>query len=274
MRQGDRFRSFLWQGSLAIGFLVLVVGGVPAPLEASAAVPDRPSDYEIAGGHFFSQTANGQGGFGVRDLAGVRFWTEYQRYGGPDALGYPISKPFWGPGGYLYQGFERGLLQWRPESGHALLANNIEIIEWHDKRHDIWLFEEHSIPYPRQPKQGTFEEESAERLSWLTSEPIRQAFLTNPITGEEWDIADAINYYGLPQSEPRRSGPFVVQRFQRIPLQLWLDDVPGMPAAGSVVGILSGQLIKECGAMPRDAIVPEPFVPSRAELERLGLRGV
>lgn len=245
-----------------------------SPLAASASIPEsRPPDYDIPGGHFFTQTGNGRGGYGVRDLAGVKFWSEYQRLGGPDALGYPISKPFWGPGGFLYQGFERGLLQWRPEWETAVLANSIEIIEAHDKNLDKWLFESYHIPYPRQPRKASFDEEATERLTWLTNEQIRAAYLTNPVTGEEWDLAEAANYYGLPQSEPRRLGPFIIQRFQRIPLQLWVEDVPGMPPAGTVVGVLAGYLVRESGAMPRDATIPEPFAPTRAELEELGYMG-
>lgn len=250
---------------------MMAVGVTLLPIAVSAAVPDDRTDYSIPGGHFYSQTGGGKGGYGVRDLAGVKFWSEYDRLGGPEFLGYPISKPFWGPGGYLYQGFERGLMQWRPEVGHVMLANNIEIIEWHDKAHDAWLFNEFSIPFPRQPKPGTFEEEAEERLSWLTNDDIRSAFLTNPATGQEWDLADAMNYFGLPQSEPRRAGPFIVQRFQRIPLQLWIDDVPGMPPAGSVVPLLSGHLVKECGALPYDATVPEPAIPARGEFDIPGL---
>ncbi|MBI4493899.1 MAG: hypothetical protein HY690_13995 [Chloroflexi bacterium] len=249
-------------GVVLCGLSLVLIGLVATPVSASTSTPaEVPSDYAIPGGRFYTQTGGGKGGFGVRDLAGVRFWSEYVRYGGPEALGYPLSRPFWGPGGFLYQAFQRGLLQWRPEAEQALLANNLEIIEAHNPAHNQWLFASYSIPYPRRPKPGSFEDEAAERLSWLTNEAIRDAFLTDPATGEPWDEEAAVRFYGLPQSEPRRAGPFIVQRFQRIPLQLWVDQVPGMPAPGAVVGVLSGELVRECGAVPRDATIPEPPVP-------------
>lgn len=247
-------------------FLVLAVLIIPLPAAASE-LAEAPLDYAIPGGHFYLQTGSGKGGFGVRDIAGVKFWTEYQRFGGPDTLGFPISRPFWGPGGFLYQAFQRGLLQWHPRAGEAVLANNIEIIEWHDRTHDLWLFHSHFIPYPRQPRRGIFGDEVTERLSWLTNPELKRAFLSDPRTGEEWSLEEAMGYYGLPQSEPQRFGPFVVQRFQRIPLQLWVQPVAGMPSPGSVVGVLSGELVKDCGAIPMDATFPEPPVPSLAEVE-------
>lgn len=253
---------------LAVALLGLASILVPTPAPAHA---DISPDYAVRGGHFFSQTGAGKGGFGVRDMAGVQFWTEYERLGGPDALGYPISRPFWGPGGFLYQAFQRALLQWRPETGGAYLANTLEIIEGHDQALNKQLFESYSIPYSRQPKAGTFQQEAAERLSWLTNEQIKAAFLTNPVNAQTWEVDSAMAYYGLPQSEPRRTGPFIIQRFQRIPLQLWVDRVTGMPAPGSVVGVLSGELAKVSGAVPRDAAVPEPLAPPLAEAELSGL---
>jgi hypothetical protein len=56
---------------------------------------------------------------------------------------------------------------------------------------------------------------------------------------------------------PQRSGPFVVQRFQRAALQLWLDAVPGQPAPGTVVLILGGDLAKQFAVVPVAAQAPQ-----------------
>ena len=40
-------------------------------------------------------------------------------------------------------------------------------------------------------------------------------------------------------------------------LELWLEDVPGMPPKGSVVGVLGGDLLKELGLIPAEAARPE-----------------
>jgi hypothetical protein len=53
-------------------------------------------DWDLPGGRFFTQ-ANGwplgasNAGFAVTDAEGIGFWSAYERYGGSDALGYPIS---------------------------------------------------------------------------------------------------------------------------------------------------------------------------------------
>src|SRR5437870_5513776 len=59
---------------------------------------ETPADYPVANGHFYTQ-ANGKAGeggtgFAISDADDVPFWSEYQRMGGPDVLGYPISRRF------------------------------------------------------------------------------------------------------------------------------------------------------------------------------------
>ena len=62
--------------------------------------------------------------------------------------------------------------------------------------------------------------------------------------------------YGLPMSAPERHGPFLSQRFQRVAFQLWLDNVPGMPAPGRVVAVLGGDLLNESGLLPATSTQP------------------
>ena len=98
-----------------------------------------PPDYPVAAGWFYTQQGRGciigvgparRRGYLVQDDAQGAFWTEFRRYGGLDVLGYPVSQrfnyPATIPGGYLYQAFERGILQWHPETGRADMANVFE----------------------------------------------------------------------------------------------------------------------------------------------------
>ncbi|MDP2726456.1 MAG: C39 family peptidase, partial [Dehalococcoidia bacterium] len=108
---------------------------------------------------------------------------------------------------------------------------------------------------------GNFDKARNVRLSWLTDPKIRQVYLGNP---------DPLSFYGLPTSQPERSGPFVAQRFQRGVLQLWVDDLPGMPRPGAVVGVLAGDLAKEGGLLAAQALKPE-YSDLDAELDQLVL---
>ena len=62
---------------------------MPNPaLEAAAA-----ADYAIPNGHFYTQTGGGAGkGYGVVDDSAAAFWSEFQRLGGVEALGFPVSR--------------------------------------------------------------------------------------------------------------------------------------------------------------------------------------
>ncbi|MGH2459675.1 MAG: hypothetical protein ACRDIY_12500, partial [Chloroflexota bacterium] len=71
-------------------------------------------------------------------------------------------------------------------------------------------------------------------------------------------LDQAINLYGLPESKPEQHGPFIVQRFQRIAFQHWVQSVPGMPPPGSVVRVLGGDILKQLGMIPSAAVTPTP----------------
>lgn len=217
-------------------------------------------DFAIPNGWFYTETA-GQSGLGYRvtDNDGVKFWSEFQRLGGVATLGYPSSRRFVGSDGFTYQVFQRGTLQWRPKLGVAYLANTFEQLTAAGR--DGWL-QQQGIPPPilNDGSGGDWNRAREIRLTWLTNPAIAAAFYANPNPAmiHSWSAAQAIQLYGLPASQPVRSGPFIVQRFQRISLQLWVDSVPGMPAKGSVVGILGGDLSKQAGLVPADAAKPEP----------------
>ena len=204
--------------------------------------------------------------FDVTNAYGVLFADEFQRLGAVDTLGYPASFRFQGEDGFIYQLTQGALLQWRPEVGGAYLANTFEILE--QAGLDDWLFHARGVPRPIQDdgSGGDWNKAREARLSWLTNEQIRAKYLANPNPARiaSWSVDRAIELYGLPMSRPERHGPFISQRFQRITLQLWVDDVEGMPAPGMVVRVLGGDLLKDAGLLPPQAFVPSEFLVPRS----------
>ncbi len=189
---------------------------------------------------------------------GIRFADEYQRLGGVDTLGYPASYRFQLPDGFTYQLSQGALLQWRPERDGVMLANTFEMLE--KAGLDNWLYSFKGIPRPIKDdgSGGDWNKAKDIRLSWLTHEAITARYLANPNPEAipAWNVDRSIELYGLPMSYPERFGPFITQRFQRIAFQLWLDEVPGMPPPGAVVRVLAGDLMKEAGLIPLEALAP------------------
>lgn len=214
----------------------------------------RDGDREI--GRFYTQTAPDGQGYAVVDRGATRWWSEFQRLGGVDALGYPISRPFTAADGFQYQAFQRAILQWRPEANAAVLANALDWLA--DAGHDEWAVAR-GIPKAIRDdgSNGDFERAVAIRLGWLTEPAIEQRFRANPASCSRWTVEEAIARYGLPASRPEKFGPFVVQRFQRVAFQYWVENAPGGPPVGTVVPILAGDLLADAGLLPPAARQPE-----------------
>ena len=190
---------------------------------------------------------------------GIRFADEYERLGGVHTLGYPASYRFRLDDGFVYQVAQGALLQWRPEVKSAYLANTFEMLEHAGV--DQWLLDTKGIPLPIKDdgSDGDWGVAKEIRLAWLTNDQIKARFLANPnpevITS--WSENRAIELYGLPMSYPEKHGPFISQRFQRVALQLWVEEVAGMPAVGTVVRVLGGDLLKEACLIPSYALSPK-----------------
>ncbi|MCS6803031.1 MAG: hypothetical protein RMM58_14270 [Chloroflexota bacterium] len=208
-------------------------------------------------GRFYTQTARDGHGYAVVDRGATRWWSEFTRLGGIAALGYPISRPFTAPDGFQYQAFQRAVLQWRPERNGAVLANALDWLS--DAGRDEWAF---TRGIPRAIKDdgsnGDFARAVEVRLGWLTEPAIERRFREDPATGNRWSVEEAIARYGLPASLPEKSGPFIVQRFQRIAFQYWVEDAPGGLPRGTVVPLLAGDLLADAGLIPAAARQPEP----------------
>ena len=236
-------RSWLRRGrAAALGFALIAAvaaSGTAAHAQDDASAP--PVAIAVPSGWFYPGLGEDGTGFGVRNFAdGPRFFDAFTRYGGLDVMGYPSSRPWIGPGGFIYQLTQRALMQWSPTEDKVQLANIYELLR--EAGHDDALYAR-SVPRSELDESKTFAAAQAARMGWMTDSAITQAFLANPI--EPDSVPASIELHGLPMSQPEAFGPFVVQRFQRTALQHWVEQVEGGPPAGTVVLVNSGDHYKD-----------------------------
>jgi hypothetical protein len=260
-----------------------------APVHAQSAL----RDYPVPGGWFYSEESRmptdsaPYRGYTVVDDGDASFWTEFRRFGGVDVLGYPVSRRYRYPDpntGYLSQAFQRGILQWHPDSGSAEMANVFE--QFTEQGRDDAL-EIAGIPRPQLDQSGLSFADDAERRMGLLSEPRFLArYLFDPVSQSPFYAQEqAWDFFGLPQTAPERpiyyrektNGkfgaplylPYVAQRFQKAGLQLFLADVPLDPTIvpgdgkkGCIAITAVGRLARRLGAgriIPAIATQPEPL---------------
>ncbi len=230
--------------------LVLVLNLLFAALPLSAT---HTHDRAISGGHFYKQ-ANGFGGRGNLGFSiwngpeGTAFYSAFLRLGGVRTLGYPASRRY-EQAGLINLVTQGALLQYHPVLGKVVLANTFEILE-KAGLDDLLLARGIPEPITDDGSAGDFAKAKATRLGWLTHDAIKRRFLS--AGGED----AAIELYGLPMSKPQAFGAFISQRFQRVALQYWVEDVPGIAARGDVTSVLGGDLLKEFDLVPAAARLP------------------
>jgi hypothetical protein len=228
---------------VALAFAVLLTLG---PTTALAQAPD----WDVPGGHFFSQTGGAPGcGYFVRDQGGVRFWSEFRRLGGVAAVGYPASQPFeWD--GFTVQVFQRVIFQWRPDADQAYFVNVFDRL--HDLGKDDWLLRVRQTPPPRPfPDAGeSWPEVATAHLAVLDQNPaIKRAY--GAVVG------DPVQANGLPVSDVTDMGNHYALRAQRVVFQQWKEDVP-WARKGEVTVALGGDIAEELGVLPN----PEALKPT------------
>jgi len=234
--------------TLSRRFVVSVVAAVVlAVVVNGVATADSHSPFRVAGGMFYPlNEANGHG-FAIRNyFNGPDFFAAYQSLGGVDVLGPPVSRAWLGDDGFAYQLTQRVLLQWSPSEKRVRTANIFELLS--DQAFGEQLAGRH-IPAAERLGTGSGARDQAERLSWLTDQRISEFFANNPL-----DIAaleKSIEFFGLPMSRPVKTGPFIVQRFQRTALQHWVQQVEQGQPIGSVVLVNAGDVFRDL-AMPID----------------------
>lgn len=179
--------------------------------------------------------------------AEIRLCTAYNVQGGPRILGYPISQPF-RVDGRLFQAFEYAVLEWRPELGDAVALDTLDVLSTAGR--DPWLARI-GIP-PRET--GTLSDPAVRAAYFLA--PSRDTANQGLLPG--WTEADAVRLYGLPTSPPADEGHATVQRFQRGVLRAWKEKLPNMPDPGRVTRLRAGELLRDAGLIPHQALLPRP----------------
>ena len=244
-------------GGFALGRLLRGAGllAAVALMAVWAVLPARADsgDYAVEGGRLFTQAAESDvpdAGFAVTDADGIPVWTEFQRLGGVQALGYPLSRRFvWD--GFTVQVFQKVVLQWRPESNTFMFVNVFDRLnlEGYDDTLEELLV----------PPSEYFDEEG---FTWDQIIATRQALLNaNPALRDVYfAVDDPLRWYGLPTSHVITYEHVHTIRLQRAVLQQWLTDLP-WASAGEVTVANGGDLARGAGTFPADVLVPE--IPRR-----------
>ena len=223
-------------------------------LAAVGAAPLRADDYPVFEGRVYTQTAGDgappRAGYLVSDRDQIPFWTEFRNRGGVYALGYPITQRFeWD--GFLCQGFQKAILQWRPDTRTFDFINVFDRLseEGYDDRLSALLV----------PPYESFEETD---LDWPTIVERRLGLLADspPLQAAYHGHHDPMRWYGLPTSHVVRYADVHAIRLQRAVLQLWLVDLP-WARAGEVTVANGADLAKQVGLLPANALAvvqPDP----------------
>jgi hypothetical protein len=204
---------------------------------ASAADVEQP----VGGGRWYSQTGRpGEAGFALVDDGEARFWSEFRRLGGVDALGYPVSRRF-RLDGFVVQATQRVIMQWRPECVCVYFVNVFDRMS--ELGHDQWLQVAKQTPR-HEPTLGSADA----RLALLDERPaIKGAYFRV--------VGDPIQSSGYPTSRALDMGNHYALRAQRVVFQEWKEDVP-WARAGQVTVALGGDMAKEVGLVPPVAALP------------------
>lgn len=182
--------------------------------------------------------------FSVIDDREARFWSEFERLGGLEGVGYPISQRFiWD--GFPTQAFQKMVLQWRAGDGRVTAVNVVDLL--HERGLDGWLLTERATPLPA-------DWSSDAGLAWPDVMAAHLELLTDPdIRASYFAVEDPVTVYGLPMAPIQDQGNVLVLRAQRGILQKWLVDVP-WAKVGQVTVANSGDLAKESGLLPESAL--------------------
>ncbi len=246
MRLPGRFRAWtVLRLGLGLGLcagLLLPGSGVLPSASADAA------DWDVPGGHFFTQTGGGTGkGYLVADDGAAAFWSAFQSLGGVAVVGYPVSRRFM-HGGFVTQAMQKAVFQWRPESKSVAFVNVFDDLSAAGK--DDFLLEVRSTPKP-----APFPDEAGRPFGDVIK--IRQSALdVRPAMKAIYFAAgDPVLQYGLPTSQVADMGSHFAIRLQRAVIQEWKQDVP-WARAGQATVANGGDIGKEAGLWPAAAVVP------------------
>jgi hypothetical protein len=230
--------------SLLLALALWLLAATPAAAE---------EDFAIPSGRVFPQS----GGFAITDEGSIPLWREFQRLGGVKALGYPISGRYQ-VDGFVAQAMQKGIVQWRPDQGQAVLTNVLDDLSRVGR--DDWL-----LAFRQTPRPAVFPAEAGKSFEEVVR--IRQAALeTRPaMRSAYFAAANPVLQYGLPTSQIADMGNHYAIRLQRAVIQEWKQDVP-WARAGEVTVANAGELAREAGLLAAPALKsPNLVVEGRAQ---------
>ncbi|MGB0384929.1 MAG: WD40 repeat domain-containing protein [Ardenticatenaceae bacterium] len=237
-------------------FILLAILLLTMPQWATIAPTAAAGPVEVADCLFFTETGGEEGGFLVCDNGHVGFRSAFERWG-LQKIGYPISQRYVHDG-FVTQAFQKAIMQWRVESGTVVLVNIFD--DLHKAGFDETLLSVRQTP--RQLPAGwdgdiPFDEVVKKRQALLAVRPaLEETYFAS---------SDPLTFYGLPTSEVEDMGNHYAVRLQRAVLQEWKEEVP-WAKEGQVTIANGGDIAKELGGLPAEALIPEKVValPSSA----------
>jgi hypothetical protein len=258
------FIAFLFVIALVVSVAPIYGEPIPDPIPSDEthtadtcnySFPLASADWDLpTGGHFFTQAGGGANkGYAVTNESGVNFWNEFNRLGGVQAIGYPVSQRFQ-LNGYTCQAFQKVVMQWQAASGTAAFVNVFDLL--HDGGIDDWLLSVRQTPKPLQ-------DDFTAGLDWNATVAKRLALLdSNSAIKAQYNavIGDPVHMNGLPTSAITDMGDSYAIRCQRIVIQQWKKDVP-WASAGQVTVANGGDITKEAGTLPAASLQPSDGNP-------------
>ncbi len=239
----------------------LILTPLPSPTALPTSTPsanplppaptDDARDWSIPNGRFFTQTVpDGKSGYRVVDDEDAAFWSEYQRLGGSQTIGYPISQRY-EQNGFVTQAFQKLILQWRPTAQQAWPVNLFDQLS--DAKLDKTLFNRWQIPNTLpgsaiDPPSGSWDEIVIARQRLLEQDPA--------IYTRYFSSTDPLTVFGLPTSGVEDMGSHYALRTQRAVFQNWKEEVP-WAAKGQVTVVNGGMIAKQLGRIPDMALIGE-----------------
>ncbi|MDO8639628.1 MAG: polysaccharide deacetylase family protein [bacterium] len=274
MKERRFSRRTFCSGLLGMGSLA-VIKQTPLrffePLWSPSAVEAQEplADFTLLNGHFYTQTRGEKPypyGYTVIDDKEAPLWDIFQKYGGVEKWGYPVSNKYKDELGRVCQVFQKGIFQISVD-GQGKMTN----IEWMNILDEL---EKRKVNLAKYLIPPSLDWQSDRVLSWEHSRfgdkpgtkeanhisivfgqapeypQLKDYFLANPYWLEQ---------YGLPMSVQKYDGVVVV-RCQRTVFQLWQDKTFWTTKPKEIVAANSGDLAKEYGLIPLQA--QEPIQPS------------
>ncbi|MCS7001754.1 MAG: DUF4352 domain-containing protein, partial [Dehalococcoidia bacterium] len=233
---------------LALAVIVLLVGTLLPPLGPTNA-QGLPPDFAVPSGRFFTQTrgdAPPNFGYMISDDNVSSFWRDFQRFGGVDVVGYPVTHRFLYNGSVI-QAMQKVVFRWDPVLNTTTFVNVFD--ELSAAGYDQWLLSQ-QVPLSRDwsaDANRSFPEIIRAHQALLDEDPaIKAAYFA---AGD-----NALALYGLPMGTGDYPTVFVI-RAQRAVFQRWKVDTP-WARAGQVTIANGGDIFKASGLLPFNAVLP------------------